>query len=79
MVDTTDSKSVASNRVRVQVSSPVRTENVPNNSERFFCLTSQLRRQTCTEFVEFYGFGYVVLLDVFGTGDVCYGAGNFQA
>ena len=41
MVDTTDSKSVASNRVRVQVSSPVYGEALRNQSLFYLTITTQ--------------------------------------
>ena len=40
MVDTTDSKSVASNRVRVQVSSPVYGEALRNQSLFYLTITA---------------------------------------
>lgn len=39
MVDTTDSKSVASNRVRVQVSSPVLNQDFQNRKSFFYLIS----------------------------------------
>ena len=80
MVDTKDSKSVASNLVRVKVSSPLSEASCFRKLFLFnqpFVL--KFWHQTGAEFVEFYGFCHVFGGDIFAACYVCYGAGYFQA
>ena len=69
MVDTTDSKSVASNRVRVQVSSPVEKRKSRQQSG-FFLFNLQFRDEIGAQFMKLYSFFHVDRSYVFCSGKV---------